>query len=63
MNQDKLSGNDHDKASKQKEDGPDADLSSSAAMDAYFFDMLGSVADQQPLKKLEGADRQNSSRE
>ncbi len=31
----------------------DDKLSSSTAMDEYFFDMLGSVADQQPLKKYD----------
>jgi purine-binding chemotaxis protein CheW len=36
----------------EKDDETQA-VSSSEAMDAYFFDMLGSVADQQPLKALE----------
>lgn len=31
----------------------DENVSSSDAMDEYFFDMLGSVADQQPLKDLD----------
>lgn len=43
------------------EDDETQSVSSSEAMDAYFFDMLGSVADQQPLKKLEKTEEAKAS--
>lgn len=39
--------------SKNRDDFEEEHVSSADAMDEYFFDMLGSVADQQPLKKRE----------
>jgi purine-binding chemotaxis protein CheW len=38
---------------KNREDIDQDQISSTDAMDEYFFDMLGSVADQQPLKQCE----------